>query len=139
MAKIAMSTQIAASADKVWDVLKDFNGLPGWLPVVLTSSLEGDGVGCVRRLGIDGGGEVVERLDASDDAGRTCTYSIIESPFPFSSYQAIMTVKETGATACEFHWSCEVEPDGASEQEVVGILEGLYNSGFDGLKKALGV
>ena len=64
------SLVISAPIDQVWSVVRQFNGLPAWHPVIASSSLdtgaEGQ-VGTVRRLVTGDGGVIVERLLALDD------------------------------------------------------------------------
>ena len=54
MIKVYRSAIIDAAADKVWKLVRDFNGLPKWHPAIATSEIEGglpaDRVGCVRRF-----------------------------------------------------------------------------------------
>ena len=43
---------IDAPVARVWAAMRDFNGLPGWHPVIARSEIEGgkpaDQVGCIR-------------------------------------------------------------------------------------------
>ena len=41
MIKVYRSAIISASADKVWKLVRDFNGLPKWHPAIATSEIEG--------------------------------------------------------------------------------------------------
>jgi len=53
------SAVIPASADEVWGLVRDLNGLPGWHPAIAESSLNSGSsaeVGSVRRL-VQGDGE----------------------------------------------------------------------------------
>ena len=58
MTKVYRSAVIDAPADKVWKLVRDFNGLPKWHPAIATSEIEGglpaDRVGCVRRFTLQG-------------------------------------------------------------------------------------
>ena len=53
MVNVYRSAVIDAPADKVWALIRDFNGLPKWHPAIGKSEIEGglpgDRVGCVRR------------------------------------------------------------------------------------------
>src|SRR5690606_22153429 len=72
VARTYVSTVLPIAADRVWEVVRDFNGLPEWHPAIERSEIEGggaaDSVGSVRRLQLSGGGVVRERLVALDDA-----------------------------------------------------------------------
>ena len=54
MPRVVKSTIIDAPVDRVWAILRDFNGFDRWLPAVKTSAIErhlpSDLIGCVRRL-----------------------------------------------------------------------------------------
>ena len=54
MPKAYASTVIDRPAREVWAVVRDFNGLPGWLPAVTRSAIEdgqpADRIGCVRSI-----------------------------------------------------------------------------------------
>ena len=59
------STIIDAPVDRVWAIVRDFNGFDRWLPAVRTSAIErhlpSDLIGCVRRLQLADGAEVREQ------------------------------------------------------------------------------
>ena len=141
MAKVEVSEAIAASAAKVWELLRDFGGISRWAgPMLQSVEVEGSGVGAVRRAGLPGGLSLAERLEAFDDRGRRLSYSIVEkSPIPVRSYLATMKVVETGANACRLDWSSTFEPDGATDEQAQKMIRGVYTNGIAGIRKALGV
>jgi hypothetical protein len=132
MANVSMSLPLMASAEQVWKIIGGFNAIPDWHPAVEKSELEVGGE--IRKLTLVGGGEITERLDQHDDASRTYTYTITSSPLPVANYTATITVKEEGGN-CSVEWSSEFEPSGASENQAVETIQGVYQAGFDNLKK----
>ena len=135
---------VPASADAVWSLVRDFNGLPAWLPAVSASELDEGGsgaeVGAVRRLTLGDGGTVVERLVELHDGERRCTYEIVESPFPVRRYVSTFRVAPVTATGEAFvEWWSEFDADGADEP---GLSEtfanGIYAAGIDALNKHFG-
>jgi hypothetical protein len=139
MSKVSMSTRLHASADQVWKVLRDFNGLPVFVAAIKKSTMEGSGVGAVRTLTFEGGGPpVVEKLEKLDDQAKTLSYSIITSPLPVKDYFSTMEVMDVGAGQCELKWYSTFEPKDAPEAEAVKVVEGVYTGGFEGLKKLFG-
>ena len=138
MASVAMKTTLAASADAVWEVVSDFNGLPKYVAAIAASTMEGTGLGAVRTLTLAGGGTVVERLESQDDAARTLSYSIVRSPLPLESYLATVAVRPQGDDVCEIQWSSTFEPAGAAEEEASEIVRGVYSGAFEGLRKLFG-
>ena len=135
MAKISMSTDLNASADQVWKLIGGFNALPDWHPAIEKSELTQEGQ--TRTLSLAGGGRIVEKLEKVDDGARTYTYSIIDSPLPVKNYTATITVTGEGDNST-IEWSSEYEAAGASNAEALETIEGIYQAGFDNLKKMFG-
>jgi len=54
MVRIYVSDVIDAPIEKVWALIRDFNGMPKWHPFIRDSMIEGgltsDAVGCVRNF-----------------------------------------------------------------------------------------
>jgi len=137
MAKISMSTKVGVPAEKVWELIGGFDALPRWHPAISKSELKKDGNTTIRTLHLVGGGVVRERLERSDDSGRTYTYTILESPLPVANYTATIHVTGEGDD-CTVEWSSEFNPSGAPENDAVKVIEGIYKAGFDNLQKIFG-
>ena len=135
MVKVTMSTDLKVSADKLWGLIGGFNTLPDWHPAIEKSVLEEEGQ--VRRLSLAGGGTVIERLESTDDGARTYSYTIVDSPLPVANYRAVIKVTGEGDD-CTVEWSGEFEPAGAPEGDAVDVIRGVYEAGFDNLKKMFG-
>ncbi len=140
MARVNMSTRLTVPADEVWKLIGRFSALPEWHPAIETSATEGEGEGAVRRLQLVGGGTIEERLERIDDDERLYTYTIVSGPLPVANYKATVRVRddgEGGATVVE--WSSEFEPAGAAESDAVKTIQGVYQAGFDNLKRIFGM
>ena len=138
MSHVSMSTVIKASADQVWRAIRDFNGLPAFIEAIAESRTEGSGVGAVRTLTMkDGGPPIVEKLEKLDEQARTLTYSIVTSPLPLDGYVATMEVAVLAVDECELRWYSTFQPEGATEQEAIEVVKGVYSMGFSGLKTLL--
>ncbi len=139
MSKVSMSTSIKASADQVWKLISDFNGLPAFISAIKSSTMEGSGVGALRTLTLAGGAPpIVEKLEKLDDQAKTLSYSIVTSPLPLEDYFATVEVIDLGPGQCELKWYSTFQPKGAPEAEAVKIIEGVYSAAFGGLKKLFG-
>ena len=139
MAKVSMSVNLPASADKVWDLIGGFNALPNWHPAIEKSEVEGEGKGSVRTLHLVGGGTITERLVQLDDAGRVYSYSILSSPLPIANYTGTIRLKESAdGSGCTLEWESDFEAAGAPEGDAVQVVQGIYQAGFDNLKKMFG-
>jgi len=144
MVKIYVSSVVDAPADRVWDRVRDFNGLPKWHPIIADSRIEGnqpaDKVGCIRNFHTRDGGQIRERLLALSDYDYSCTYAILESPMGVSDYLAtirLVPVTDGNRTFCE--WTAEFDCDPAREGELRELIgQGVFKAGFDALKRQLG-
>lgn len=138
MPKVTMSMELPSGVDKVWDVIGGFNAIANWHPAVEKSELS-DG-GEMRTLSLAGGGQIVERLEKLDDAGHSYRYSIVDSPLPVSNYTAEIQVQPNAdGKSCTVQWSSDFKAAGAPDLEASKVIEGIYQAGFDNLKKMFGM
>ncbi|WRZ88447.1 SRPBCC family protein [Streptomyces sp. NBC_01007] len=132
MATTTASIDIAASPDRVWQLIGGFDSLPDWLPYIPTSELS-DG-GRLRRLVNEEGDVIVERLEAFDNEARTYSYSILRAPFPVSGYRSTLSVHETSRRdTARVEWSGTFTPDGISDDDVITLFHGIYTQGLTAL------
>ena len=144
MARVYTSSVIGAPATKVWERVRDFNGLPNWHPRIRDSRIEdalpSDKVGCIRNFNLQNGDNIREQLLGLSDYDFFCTYSILESPMPLSDYIATLRLTPvTDGDWCFAEWSAEFEcaPDAESDL-VSGIGNDVFQGGFDALKRHFG-
>lgn len=137
MTTVSMKTQLPVSADKLWQLIGQFNGVAEWHPAIEKSELEEDGK--VRRLTLVGGGSIVERLERVDDNEHRYRYSILESPLPVADYVAEIRVHpDEQGVGSTIEWSSEFKPKDASVQQATDVIQGIYQTGFDNLRKLFG-
>lgn len=145
MASVYTSTVIAAPIDRVWELVRDFNGLPGWMPGIEASEIEGgvaaSTTGAVRRMTLGrGAGEARERLDALSETDRSITYSLIKGPLPIDGLVATIQLRPvTDGNATFGEWRAEVAPRAGKEAEATELIGKVFGAGWRGLKKKLGV
>jgi uncharacterized protein YndB with AHSA1/START domain len=139
MAKVSLSTTLPVPARTVWEAIGGFNSLATWHPAVAKSEETKEGAATVRRLTLHGGGSIVERLEGKDDKKRTYSYSVLQGPLPVAGYKATLHVEENrDGKSCTVEWSSAFEPAGASEPEAVKVIRGIYEAGFENLRKMFG-
>lgn len=136
MTKVNVTTGLNVAPQQVWELIGGFNALPDWHPAVEKSELENEGE--TRKLSLAGGGTIIEKLIKKSDEERLYTYSIVDSPLPVANYTATLRVKDDGKGNTEVEWSGEFSPQGVSEDEAINIVQGIYQAGFDNLKKMFG-
>ena len=139
MPDVTTSTVVPADADTVWRVVRDFDGLPAWVPAITASELEdgarSDQVGAVRHLTLADGGTVRERLVALDDRERRLTYAILDSPFPVQDYRStIRVLPVTASGECVVTWGVLFDCD-LDDVERLSTLFGrdVFGNGLSGL------
>ena len=144
MVRVYTSSVIDAAAESVWDVVRDFNALSRWHPLIVDSRIENsqasDKVGCIREIRLRDGGRIREQLLTLSDFDYQCTYSILESPMPLANY--IATLKLTPVTdgnRAFAEWSAEFDCDPRDERDLAQkIGQGVFQAGFDALKQRFG-
>jgi len=144
MARVFVSSIINAPADKVWERVRDFNGLPKWHPRIRDSRIEdalpADKVGCIRNFHLQNGDNIREQLLGLSDYDMFCTYAILESPMPLEDYIATLRLTPvTDGARCFVEWSAEFSCDPSDETDLVdGIGANVFQAGFDALKRHFG-
>jgi mxaD protein len=137
---------IDASAAKVWNAAKDFNGLNTWHPAVAKDEIvegKNNTVGAVRLLTLKGGGTIKEKLLRFDPAGRSFKYDIIEGVLPVSDYTSTFVVKSVGKNKSSVTWTGHFKrknvgdnpADNENDKTAVDTISGVYQSGLENLKK----
>ncbi len=138
MAKVSMSVDLGVPANKVWDMIGGFHGIHDWHPAIERTDIEGEGKGSLRTLHLVGGGEIVERLEQLDDEGKKYSYSIVSSPLPVANYNATISLEEAEDGTCKMQWESDFQPKDAPENDAVKAIQGIYQAGFDNLRKMFG-
>ena len=141
MPRVYTSSVIPAAADRVWERVRDFNGLPRWHPAIRESRIENaepaDKVGCIRDFRLQNGDQIREQLLGLSDYDYFCTYSILESPMPLTDYVATLRLTPvTDGNRAFAEWSAEFEcAADAADELVTNIGQNVFQAGFDALKR----
>jgi Polyketide cyclase / dehydrase and lipid transport len=141
MPRIVKSTIINAPTDRVWAVLRDFNGHDRWHPAVATSAIErgysSDKIGCVRRFRLADGGELREQLLALSDLEQSFSYCLLDTPIPLFNYVAhVRLLPVTDGDRTFWHWECRFTTRAGDEARLVAMVgEQIYQAGFDAVRR----
>lgn len=146
--QVKRSVTIKAPADKVWDTVKNFNGLNTWHPALASDEIvsgTNNTVGAVRLLTLKGGGTIKEKLLQFDDTGHRFRYSILEGVIPVSHYTSSLVVSSLGKDKTLVTWSGrfkrknlgDTPADNENDKAATDAITGVYQSGLDNLKKML--
>lgn len=132
MAQVTRSVALAADADTVWAAIGGFQALADWHPAVATCTPEDVGGSEHRKLALEGGGEILEKLIGADE--RSYGYAIIESPLPVSHYRAVLTVVPSGSGSIVV-WCSTFTP---KAKDADAVIAGVYEAGFGALSERFG-
>ena len=143
MVKVDKSTVIDAPIERVWAVLRDFNGHESWHPAVAESRIENqnpaDKIGAVRNFRLEDGGVLREQLLALSDREHSFSYCLLDTPIPLFNYVAHVALKPvTDGNRTFWQWrSSFTTPEGREEelQRVVG--EDIYMQGFAAIRNTV--
>ena len=127
MSRAYASAIINAPVETVWSIIRNFNGLPDWVPniadSVIEDGLDPDVVGCVRSFHTKDGSHIRERLLTLDDAKRSFAYNFEKPAFPVRNYVAtvrLMPVTHTDQTVAE--WEATFDESPGDEGKYVEII-----------------
>lgn len=143
MAKVEYCALVDGEATRVWDVLKQFGQISKWHPAIPESIIEDgqpDGlVGCIRRLTLQDGAILREKLLAVDETNLLFSYRFEEAPLPLDNYVAIVKLLPlTGQKKTVVLWSASFDtrdPDPKGEQ--TAVIQSLIVGGHESLQRYL--
>ena len=144
MARVYVSSVIKAPAEKVWERVRDFNGLPRWHPRIRDSRIEdalpSDKIGCIRNFNLQNGDNIREQLVGLSDYDLFFSYTMLDGPMPLHDYVATFRLTPvTDGQRCFVEWSAEFECAPDDEDDLVsGIGTNVFQGGFDALKRHFG-
>jgi NADPH:quinone reductase-like Zn-dependent oxidoreductase len=141
--RVRRSAIIDAPIERVWAILRDFNGHTAWHPVVARSEIErgepSDQVGCIRNFTLRDGNQIREQLLTLSDRDHVSTYCILDATIPMRRYVATVQLKRvTDGERTFWHWESTFEPPRGREREFGDLVgKGVYEGGFEGLRAYL--
>lgn len=126
---------INVNADIVWDLLCDFNGLNKWHPAVVSSKMHGKGSikGDIRILALEDGGLIYDELIDYKYELKEYTYKVISAPLPVTGYVGRLKVISDEPNTSTIIWSSNFIANGASDEDAIQIINGIYAAGLDAL------
>lgn len=143
MERVMVSTMVNAPIERVWEIIRDFNGLPKWMGGMEQSEIEGGGdpteVGAIRSVTLAGSDQKLrEKLVELSDTEYVITYAVLEGPIPVKDVVTrikLRRVTDTNTTYGE--WSSEFRTEPGGEQEGIDFLTRVFKGGWRQLKRYL--
>jgi hypothetical protein len=139
--RVVRSTIIDAPVDRLWAVLRDFNGHDQYHPIVAASAIErgqsADRIGCVRRFTLQDGSELREQLLALSDLEMTCSYCLLDTPIPLFNYVAhIRLLPVTDGNRSFWHWESRfTTPPGREAELTEKVGNDVYTAGMEAVRR----
>jgi Polyketide cyclase / dehydrase and lipid transport len=141
MVTVERSTIVNAPIERVWGVLRDFNGHDSWHPLVSESRIEegrsGDRVGAVRRFLLKDGSLLREQLLYLSDRDHAFGYCLYDTPIPLLNYVAHVVLKRVTDRDRTFWkwWSSFVTPPGRARELQRMVADEVYGAGIAAVRK----
>jgi polyketide cyclase/dehydrase/lipid transport protein/uncharacterized protein DUF4331 len=127
---VTETVELAAAPERVWELIGQFGGT--WHPLIANVKLIGSGIGQLRVIETIDGKQIIERLDAIDNPGRSYRYTNIGG-IPASNYTGVLDVKAKG-TGSSVEWRSQFLPNGQGTIIVKTIVATLFKTGLESLK-----
>ena len=134
---VNISKTLPIPAGRVWSAIADIDGLERWFPVITACRVIGNGVGALRILTLEAGGEMQDRIELIDHERRRFQYQRIQSPFPVSRYLGTVEVCVTEDSACVVNWTVEIEVEEQHREALSTFIRQAISAGLDGLQREL--
>ncbi len=141
MIKVDVTSVVPASIDRVWDVVRDFNAMPLWHPLIKECRIEtgapSDQIGCVRNFYLTDGTHIREKLLSLSDLDYSFSYCILTADVPLQNYHAGLTLTRiTDGNHTFGHWWANFDVPQGQEQELSEVVsQSVFQDGFNALKE----
>jgi hypothetical protein len=133
------AVSVAASPDRVWSLIRDFQAIRDWHPAIGRCELTQDGADTIRVITTKDGAVLREKLLEHDDSKRRYSYAIVESPLPVADYRSTIEVrpsrKDGGRSMIV--WQGRFNATGPDEEQAMSIVAGIYEAGLEELRARL--
>jgi hypothetical protein len=141
MPHVVRSTIIDAPVERLWSVLRDFNGHDRWHPIVAKSEIEraypADRIGCIRRFLLRDGSELREQLLTLSDLEMTFSYCLLDTPIPLFNYVAhVRLLPVTDGNRSFWHWESRFTTPAGREAELARLVgDEVYTNGIEAVRR----
>jgi hypothetical protein len=134
--QVYSKTILHASTEAAWQVISDFGAACNYLHMVVSCTVEGVGVGALRRLSSADGSTIVECLVILDEVAHRLSYALVTDT-PFRNCLTSICVDDLSGAWSEVTWSATFEADGIPASEAQDMLAGALTANSLALKQYL--
>ena len=133
--KLSVTQKLNINSEKLWELISDFSSIKKFHPAFDECSLEGEGIGSIRKLTLKDGSRITEQLLDVDDKIMSIKYSIISSDLPIEDFNGKMEINKINDFDSELVWSCDVEPSGISNEKMEKMMTSFFVRGIKGIEE----
>lgn len=137
LTKMTTARKMAVAADTAWQAIRTAERLDVWFQGISSCIVEGEGVGAVRRLTLEIGGNITDNIIDIVPAKRRLVYQRIESPFPVHSYRGTVEVFESYDSLAVVAWTVDFESEAKDSEPVAELLRTGISAGLEGMEQDL--
>lgn len=131
MINVVVRKPCEAAAERVWALLSDFGNM-SWVPGMGPVTVEGEGVGMVRKIAFENAPPAVERLDASDAETMRFVYSVLSgNPMPIDNLRGSVALSALEDGRCMIEWTAQADGSALGDLEASALLEKFYGRVID--------
>ncbi len=132
--RVKVTKLIAAPLERVVEEVSDFTSLGAWHPAVEELTVEGAGVGAIRKYRV-GDARFEERLQDLAEDHRGYRYQQVRGPFPVESCEGYLWIGREGE-ATRVDWSVKLRGAALPDAVLVPMIEGMLAAGLTAVKAA---
>ncbi len=147
--KIIETVDINKPVDQVWAIVKDFDALAKWHPIIAASKAsKGNEVGSERTLVLKAPGDPTLRESLLSYGADKHTYHYEMTGYdlkvlPVANYSSWLTVKDDDHGGALVEWKgafyrgdqSNEPPPNLNDDAAIAAVKGVYRAGLDNLKK----
>lgn len=135
MLKVERAITLKATPQAVWQVIGNFGDM-SWHPAAQGTTVEQKDGASVRSIALRGGATIIER-QTGGEAGKSYSYTILDSPLPVADYHSTIKVSSSGSGST-ISWSGSFAAAGVPDDKAEEVIGGIYDGGFAALTKRFG-
>jgi hypothetical protein len=129
---VVSTADLTVDPDTVWKLIGGFGSLLDWTSDFVSCELDAGGL--TRRLTTTTGDVIVEQLLAFDDAARSYSYGVLESPFPvIAPWATLKVLAQPGGPGTHVEWTGEFTANGVSDAKATQLVQSIYDDGLAAL------
>ena len=134
---VAAEQVIHQPADRVWELIADWNNLGRIAPNVDRTVMRGRGLSATWVIYVNNGLEVPERMLTFSDALQRMSYTMVDPPLPLRNYVGVIDVDPIDNATCLLSFHLTFEAQGAHRAKLIETFHTFQEAYFAGIEAVL--